>query len=187
MNNLIKYICSVVLIMTLIGNSHSALAQRTIPKQSSLQALALFNGHSFGAEAIYGKYTLNGYWNTGISFNDYNTSLDSGDKYQYEHLSVKGGYMFRIVATTRRNINVYGGGGAFIGCELMDPFEKLPFYIETNTNDFRFLYGIYGEINLEIFLAEKTALTVNIALPVNFSSVFDAVRYQTGLGCRILL
>lgn len=187
MNIFIKYIWFAIAIVGLIINSYSAAAQRTIPEQSSLQAIALFNGCSFGTEAIYAKYTLNGYWNSGISFNDYSTILDSGDKYQYEHISAKGGYMFRIVGTSKRNVNMYGGGGAFIGCELMDPFEKLPFYIETNTNDFRFLYGIYGEVNLEIFLAEKTALTVNISLPINFSSVFDAIHYQTGLGCRILL
>ena len=186
MQNLIKYILCLISVISFMTISHYASAQRTMHGQSSIHAEALFNGRSFGAEVSYGQYTLNGYWDTGISFNDYNENLSTGDRFQYGHLSVKGGYMFRIAGTTSRNISLYGGGGTFLGYELMDPFGRLPF-IETNTNDFRFLYGIYAKINLEVFLIEKTALTLNLALPVNFSSVFEAVHYQTGLGCKILL
>lgn len=187
MHNSIKYIYHWLLVIVLAIFPLYASAQRTMPGQSSIQAEVLFNGHSFGAGAAYGQYTLSGYWTTAISFNDYRKEISTGDKFQYEHLSVKGGYMFRIAGTVKRDVNLYGGCGAFIGCELMDPFGRLPFYIETNTNDFRFLYGIYGGVCLEIFVSEKTALIFGVELPVNFSSVFDAVHYQAGIGCRFLL
>lgn len=166
---------------------HLASAQRTMSGQSSIQAEALFNGRSFGAEVIYGKYTLSGYWDAGITYNDYREKISTGDCFQYGHFAAKGGYMFRLAATKSRSVNLYGGAGAFMGCELMDPFARMPFYIETNTNDYRFLYGIYGKILLEVFVSEKTALTIGLALPLNFSSVFDAIHYQSGIGCRVLL
>ena len=187
MQNLIKYILCLISVISFMTISHYASAQRTMHGQSSIHAEALFNGRSFGAEVIYGKYTLSGYWDAGITYNDYREKISTGDCFQYGHFAAKGGYMFRLAATKSRSVNLYGGAGAFMGCELMDPFARMPFYIETNTNDYRFLYGIYGKILLEVFVSEKTALTIGLALPLNFSSVFDAIHYQSGIGCRVLL
>lgn len=186
MTKLAGHMGRTMLVAVFIIVPYLASAQRTMPGQSSIQAEALFNGSSFGAETRYGKYTLSGYWEAGVTYEDYREKLSTGDRFQYGHFAAKGGYMFRLTGTKNRSVNLYGGTGAFIGCELMDPFGRLPF-IETNTNDYRFLYGIYGGIGLEVFVAGKTALTAGITLPVNFSSVFDTVHYQAGIGCRVLL
>ena len=81
MQNLIKYILCLISVISFMTISHYASAQRTMHGQSSIHAEALFNGRSFGAEVSYGQYTLNGYWDTGISFNDYNENLSTGDSF----------------------------------------------------------------------------------------------------------
>ena len=108
----------------LMAASINAQAQRTMKEQSVIGAKTSFNGMSAGASIDYSQYTLNGFWYVGVSGNDYYALYTSNDWLRYDHICGYGGYLFRLVGTRSRSINLYGGGEVIVGLELIDPFEE---------------------------------------------------------------
>lgn len=164
-----------------------ASAQRTISGQSALGLSARYNGTSVGAEAFYSQYTLNGYWNVGITGDLYATPLSTGDKMSYMDVAAAGGYMFRLVGTRNRAFNLYAGVGVFAGVEWIDPASRLPKHIVTGLPTVQFLYGVYMRMGVECFLGTRVALTLSGVLPVNFSSKITMLHYGGEAGIKILL
>lgn len=167
-----------------------ANAQRTMNGQSAICADVSFNGMSAGITVDYSRYTLNGFWSAGISCNDYKARLSTGGilngMFRYGHIGLCGGYMFRIAGTRDRSINLYGGGNIFIGAELADPFDKVPYHLAIPMGN-GFLYGIAPEVMVEFFVSTRFAFTATGALPINFSSVAGAVNFNVGAGIKIML
>ena len=107
-------IAIVVLFMTACINAE---AQRTMKGQSVIGAETSFNGISAGATINYSQYTLNGFWYVGISGNDYYALYSDSDILRYNHICGYGGYLFRLVGTRSRSINLYGGGEIIVGMD----------------------------------------------------------------------
>lgn len=158
-----------------------------MPGRSIFTLGSHYNGSSFGAEAFFGQYVLAGYWNAGIKASDYRTPLSTGAQMQYVHIAAAGEFMFRLVSTRKRNINLYTGAGAFAGIELVDPFHRLPSYIGLSILGKSFLYGIYGKVLAEFYLGRHFAVTLEGSVPMTFPGRLGWLRWNAGIGMRITI
>ena len=165
----------------------SASAQRTMNGQFSLCPSACWTGSSFGAEAFFSQYTLGGYWEAGLSAKQYAKGTSTGVDINSLNIAASGNYLFRLVGTRSRSVNLYGGAGAFLGYEAIDPMRLLPSTIQTNLKNGYFLYGLQAKLVAEFFIAKKVALTLDGCIPVNFSSPLGKFHYDVGLGLKFLL
>ena len=165
----------------------SASAQRTMSGQSSLCLQSSWTGSSFGAEAFFSQYTLGGFWEAGLSAKQYKKDTSAGVDINSLNIAASGNYLFRLVGTRSRSINLYGGAGAFLGYEAIDPMHKMPSTIQTNLKNGYFLYGLQAKLVAEFFISKSFAFTLNGCVPINFSSPMGWFHYDIGLGMKVML
>lgn len=184
----INKVCRVLLIGALLLLARqTASAQRTISRQLATYAISYYTGTSVGAEAFCQQYTLDGYWEAGVTVSPYMYPLSTGDILCDMHLAAAGGYLWRLAATRSRSINWYAGAGAFAGVEWCDPFEQLPEYVRLGVADIGFLYGVYAKTTVELFVASRFALVIQGAVPINFSSFTGPFHWHAGVGVKFML
>lgn len=155
--------------------------------QSSIRLDALCTDSSFGAEAFYCQYTLSGYWETGLSGKYYNRQTSAGVKLGGLHCCAAADYMFRLVGSRNRAVSLYGGGGAFLGYEVIDPFGIFPTHYHSNLHSGYFLYGIQAKLSAELFVSKTCAFTLNGNIPFNFSSPMGWFHFDGGIGVKFML
>ena len=178
---------SLLILVCEVSFMSNASAQRTMAGQGFLSADCLYDFENFGAMAEYGQYTLDGFWMVGANGHLYDTATSSEYRLEYTHCYAFGGYMHRLAGTRGRSVNLYGGGGVFIGAEVLDPINRLPKDTILGANRARFLYGVYAGLSAEFFIVEKLAVTVNAIAPLNFSSGIRMLNYDVGLGLKVML
>ena len=155
--------------------------------QSSLCLQSSWTGSSFGAEAFFSQYTLSGFWETGLSAKQYKKGTSAGVDISSLNIAASGNYLFRLVGTRSRSVNLYGGAGAFLGYEAIDPMHRLPSTIQTNLKNGYFLYGLQAKLVAEFFISKSFAFTLNGCVPINFSSPMGWFHYDIGLGMKVML
>ena len=170
-----------------VGFMVNASAQRTMAGQGYISADCLYDFENFGAKAEYGQYTLGGFWSVGASGHFYDAPTSSKYNLEYVHCYVFGGYMHRLVGTRRRSVNLYGGGGVFMGAEVLDPMSRLPKDTVLGIGRTAFLYGVYAGLSAEFFIVEKVAVMASALVPLNFSSGIRMLNYDFGLGLKVML
>lgn len=178
---------SAVILLTLYS-AHNGYAQRTMRDQNLLTISVqtpCTGARDFGASVSYGRYLLDSYWRTCVSAIPRGIQLSTGDRMDLLGIRAGADYMYRIAATRSRSFNLYGGGGAFIGYEIYDPFTRLAPNINTGLKDGAFIYGINASIEAEVFIARRIALTVACATPLTFGSVTRWIRINATAGIRI--
>lgn len=172
-----------------VGND--AFGQRTVNSALMLTAEYSYpfsgNGDDFCLDLCCGQYQLNSYWNAGITGNLYSHDLKNESMMQYAQIAAIGEWMYRLVGTRNRAVNLYLGGGMFIGYEAYDPFGKLPEYFETGLGVGSFLYGIHAKLEGEFFIWRNVAIVLGGRLPVNFTSPVSKLNYHVSAGLRINL
>ena len=146
-----------------------------------------WNGASVSAGAFFSQYTLNGFWEAGIVGNDYTLPMSVGGCLRYNHLAAAGGYQFRLVANRSRSVNLYGGGGVFIGAELVDPMRQLPDYFSLSIPSESFLYGIYAKTEVEFCIGRRFAITVEAGSGLTPSNKLRLFGFIAGLGFKLIL
>lgn len=176
-----------ILVVTATLCCLSASAQRTMSGQSSLCLQSSWTGSSFGAEAFFSQYTLGGFWDAGLSAKQYRKGTSAGVDINSLNIAASGNYLFRLVGTRSRGVNLYGGAGAFLGYEAIDPMHKLPSTIQTNLKNGYFLYGLQAKLVAEFFISKSFAFTLNGCVPINFSSPMGWFHYDIGLGMKVML
>lgn len=165
----------------------SASAQRTMNGQSSLCLQAAYTGFSFGAEAFFSRYSPIGFWEAGIGAKQYTSPTSADIGINSLHAMIEGGYLFRIAGTRCHSVNLYGGAGAFLGYEAVDPKRRLPSSLQTNLKDCYFLYGLHAKLVAEFFISKAVAFTLNGCAPINFSSPLGKIHYDAGVGMKVML
>lgn len=95
--------------------------------------------------------------------------------------------MHRLAGTRRRSVNLYGGGGVFMGAEVLDPMSRLPKDTVLGIGKTAFLYGVYAGLSAEFFIVEKVAVMASALVPLNFSSGIRMLNYDFGLGLKVML
>ena len=177
----------VILLLTLLLTIQPASAQRTMSGQFSLAVSAHYNGSFLGAEAFLSQYTLIGFWEAGVGGDAFTAPLSNGLRLEYADVAARGGYLFRLVGTRNRALNLYAGGGALVGIEAIDPRMRIPSYYDLGLPSIGFLYGLYAKSQAEVFIGRKVALTLGGGLSVNFSSRISHLHPDAELGIKILL
>ena len=164
-----------------------ASAQRTMPGRSSVAITGGWNGSLVSAGAFFSQYTLNGFWEAGIIGQDHLIPMSVGGSLRYDHLAVAGGYQFRLVASRSRAVNLYAGGGIFIGAELVDPMRQLPDYLSLSVPSESFLYGIYAKTEAEFFIGRRFAITAEAGSQLTPSDKLRLFGFIAGLGLKLIL
>lgn len=170
--------------------SSEAKAQRTMRYQNILTgqlSVPYAKNPDIGGVLSYGQYTLNGYWSAGIKSIGRTQPEGKYNLLQTQTLRLYGEYMHRLISDRKRIINLYCGGGPFIGYEFYDPFGRLPDHIQKSIEDNAFIYGIKGSIEIEIFLMKKIAFVLGANMPLTFGSESSWFRGNSTAGLRINL
>lgn len=176
-----------ILAAALLWCCTQASAQRTMPGRSSVAIMGGWNGPSVSAGAFFSQYTLNGFWEAGIVGHDYTLPMSVGGRLRYDHVAACGGYQFRLVANRSRSANLYGGGGVFVGAELVDPVRELPDYLSLPVPSRSFLFGIYAKTEAEFFIGRRLAITVEAGSQLTPSNKLRLVGFIAGLGLKLIL
>ena len=120
--------------IVLFASSQAASAQRTMKGQLHIGAQASLSADprvSIGGELSFGSYLLDSYIAGWINVTPDFITLPTGHQLGYVPINVGADYMYRVAATRARSVNLYVGGGVFLGWELYDPFKRVPSYIDT--------------------------------------------------------
>lgn len=179
-----------IIITTIVVFSTSLSAQRTMKGQFEIQAEGLYTLSSGGVSVSFGQYLINSYWDCGINATNRKKGITDGyDDYKidFSHLEAFGDFMYRLVGTRDRRVNLYGGGGIFLGYEAYDTFSRLPDSIDLESVGMAkgsFLYGIHARLEMEAFITPRIAVTVAARTPWNFSSPCRKFCAEFGAGLR---
>lgn len=112
-------------------------------------------------------------------------TLPTSHQLGYIPINVGAEYMYRVAATRSRSVNLYVGGGVFLGWELYDPFRRLPSYIDTGFGNGAFIYGVSASIASEFFITRTVALTLESRMPVSISSKTEILKLHLKAGIKV--
>lgn len=181
------YALVLLIVFDLTGLSEAS-AQRTMRYQNLLtfELVSPVDSRPKPGGAIsYGQYTLDGLWRSNASVRTREYPISSGGRLELMTIGFEGDYMHRILGTRSRSISLYGGGGAFLGYEIYDPFGRLPQSIDTGIGDGTFIYGIKAGMEAEIFIISRVAIVLGIDITMTFSSAAHWLRAEGRIGLRI--
>ncbi|MBQ0070997.1 MAG: conjugal transfer protein TraO [Spirochaetales bacterium] len=186
-----RFIISFLLVFSAI----STFAQRTSQGTffATIETGTTFS--SFGLVGIEGGlYSRNGFWDVRIgsmmiSRRTVGSMAENTGRLSAMRADLEGSYMFRLYSNKNRIFNLYAGGGAFIGAEMIDPFGTfsrtavLPFSTSTV-----FIYGISPRADAEFFFLPMTvpnlALTGIIRTPLCFNSQMQMFHAELLVGLK---
>lgn len=174
--------------MILLSSSQAVSAQRTMKGQLHIGAQASLSADphmAAGGELTFGSYLLDSYIVGWINITPDRITLPTGHLLGYVPINIGADYMYRVVATRSRSINLYVGGGVFLGWEFYDPFGRVPSYIDTGLPDGTFIYGVAPAIDSEFFLSRNVALTLGARSPISISSQTEILKLHLRAGIRI--
>lgn len=194
MQRFLFYCLSILLCLS--GASVKCFAQRTSDGCVHIglaQQISCYSTPSGGLDINAGMYMLHSYWKAGLSATDYNAiakgnNLD-GECFDHSHFIAYGEWMYRLVGTYSRNLNLYLGGGAFLGANVYELFRPLPEGTERTFPKSEFIYGLKPAVELEFFFCRKVAFILGANFPFTFSSSLetDIAHVVGSLGIRVSL
>jgi hypothetical protein len=138
-----------------------------------------------GGELSFGSYLLDSHISGWINVTPDYISLPTGHQLGYIPINVGADYMYRVAATRARSVNLYVGGGVFLGWELYDPFKRVPSYIDTGFGKGNFIYGVSPALESEFFITRTVALTLGTRMPVSISSKTEILKLHLKAGLRV--
>ena len=174
--------------IVLFSSSQIVSAQRTMKGQYHLAAEAAFAADPrvpAGVEISFGAYLLDSYVIGWINVTPDYVTLPTSHQLEYIPINVGADYMYRVAATRARSVNLYVGGGVYLGWELYDPFRKVPSYIDTGFGSGTFIYGVAPALDSEFFITRRLALTLGARMPVSISSKTEILKLHLKAGIRI--
>ena len=174
--------------IVLFSSSQIISAQRTMKGQYHLAAEAAFAADPrvpAGVEISFGAYLLDSYVIGWINVTPDYVTLPTSHQLEYIPINFGADYMYRVAATRARSVNLYVGGGVYLGWELYDPFRKVPSYIDTGFGSGTFIYGVAPALESEFFIARRLALTLGVRMPVSISSKTEILKLHLKAGIRI--
>ena len=174
--------------IVLFASSQAACAQRTMKGQLHIGAQASLSADPWvpiGGELSFGSYLLDSHISGWINVTPDYISLPTGHQLGYIPINVGADYMYRVAATRARSVNLYVGGGVFLGWELYDPFKRVPSYIDTGFGKGNFIYGVGPALESEFFITRTVALTLGVRMPVSISSKTEILKLHLKAGLRV--
>ena len=174
--------------VVLFTSSSEASAQRTMKGQYHIGAhsvIATDSRFAAGGEISFGSYLLDSYIIGWVNITPDHIKLSSSHLLGYVPVAVGADYMHRVAATRSRSVNLYVGGGVFLGYEFYDPSSRVPSYINTNLGSGAFIYGAAPSIVSELFITKMIAITLGVRMPVSVSSKAEILKAHFKTGIRI--
>ena len=174
--------------IVLFSSSQVVSAQRTMKGQLHIGAHASLSADPqipIGGELSFGSYLLDSYMTGWINVTPDFITLPTTHQLGYIPINVGAEYMYRVAATRSRSVNLYVGGGVFLGWELYDPFRRLPSYIDTGFGNSTFIYGVSASIASEFFITRTVALTLESRMPVSISSKTEILKLHLKAGIKV--
>lgn len=174
-------------LLLLISTAGMSYAQRTIDGQYTVSGESFYTGSSLGGRISVGRYTGLGILNTSIAVANHRLDISDrlvGSKVDALHVYGEVSMMLVLISNRAHSLLLYGGAGAFIGAEALDPFGKLPKDIEV-VKPISPIYGISPRVEADVFIGRRMALTVACQAPFNIDMLRFA--YELALGFRIAL
>lgn len=174
--------------IVLFSSSQVVSAQRTMKGQLHIGAHASLSADPripIGGELSFGSYLLDSYMTGWINVTPDFITLPTTHQLGYIPINVGAEYMYRVAATRSRSVNLYVGGGVFLGWELYDPFKRLPSYIDTGFGNGAFIYGVSASIASEFFITRTVALTLESRMPVSISSKTEILKLHLKAGIKV--
>ena len=174
--------------IVLFSSSWVVSAQRTMKGQNHIAAEAVIAADPrlpIGAEISFGQYLLDSYVHGWINYSPDYVLLSTSHPLEYIPVTVGADYMHRIAATRSRSVNLYVGGGVFLGWEFYDPFRRLPSYIDTGLESGAFIYGIAPSIVSEFFFTRTVGFILGARMPVSISSKTEILKLHLKAGIRV--
>lgn len=172
----------------LFTSSQAVSAQRTMKGQLHIGAHASLSADPrvpAGGELSFGSYLLDSYITGWINVTPDYITLPTSHQLGYIPINVGADYMYRVAATRSRSINLYVGGGIFLGWEIYDPFKRLPSYIDTGFGNGTFIYGVAPAVASEFFIARTVALSLEARMPVSISSKTEILKLYLKAGIKV--
>jgi len=145
----------------------------------------------FGIEA--GRYTMTARWSCSIR-----GIIPTGG--EFGSLTAAGAWMYRAVATSNRALNLYCGGGAFLGVDFDEVNGAVREVISDGGTDSSatwsqgdegsarhssFTYGLEPAAELELFITRKAALVAVASLPIRLLTRQETLSLRASAGIRI--
>ena len=174
--------------IVLFSSSQVVSAQRTMKGQLHIGANASISADPripVGGEFSCGSYLLDSYIAGWINVTPDFITLPTGHQLGYVPINVGADYMYRVAATRARSVNLYVGGGVFLGWELYDPFKRVPSYIDTGFGKGNFIYGVAPALESEFFITRTVAVTLGARMPVSISSKTEILKLHLKAGFRV--
>ena len=174
--------------IVLLSSSQLISAQRTMKGQLHIGAQASMSADPqipIGGEISFGSYLLDSYITGWINVTPDYVILPASHRLGYIPINVGADYMYRVAASRARSVNLYVGGGVFLGWELYDPFKKIPPYIDTGFGKGVFIYGVAPAIDSEFFITRTVAVTLGARMPVSISSKTEILKLHLKAGIKI--
>ena len=174
--------------IVLFSSSQAVSAQRTMKGQLHIGANGSISADPripVGGEISCGSYLLDSYIAGWINVTSDFITLPTGHQLGYVPINVGADYMYRVAATRARSVNLYVGGGVFLGWELYDPFRRLPSFIDTGFGNGAFIYGVSASIASEFFITRTVALTLESRMPVSISSKTEILKLHLKAGIKV--
>ena len=194
----IRILLVLLFMVALMLVPHAARAQRTMRGQWYAGAVATCTlspkagSHpGFGIEA--GRYTMTARWSASIR-----GIVPAGD--EVGSLSAAGAWMYRAVATSNRALNIYCGGGAFLGIDFDEVNDAVKEVLsdggtassatwtqgdDGTVSHSAFTYGLEPAAELELFITRKAALVAGVSIPVRFLTRQETLSLRASAGIRI--
>lgn len=177
-----EIVIMVIVLSLLCALPQPAQAQRTTCGGGMV---SLEGFYPLGAGLSYGQYLPSSYWEAGVNALWRSHDINDESKMQYMPLSVYGEWLYRVVGTRSRSLNLYAGAGVFLGWEFYDPFTSLPDHLSSNLPAGTFLYGIRAQAQLQIFLSRSFSILLSGKAPINFSSPCTWIQPCVCFGLRL--
>ena len=183
-----------LILLAVLASGLTAGAQRTAYKQPFLDARVTTEFTSVGGDISFGMYDRHFYWSAGLLMDNLmhppkGAPEQSRIKGALTRLTPYGAFMYRLLRTNNRAVNLYGGGDVFIGIETFDLFHV----VNNGETKTRFIYGGALRLEGEFFVSMRLAILV----PVRFSVTGNTkaprsvdndkpnlINLTTGLGIR---
>lgn len=187
-----------IILICVVWSPCNAFAQRTSDGTFFVAARPTVSACSTPRPGIAlegGQYLLSSFWRAGIWASDYSQKLESasGDRLpemlDHMHLRAQGDYLFRLAANYSRSVNLYAGGGVFLGYHAYQVLSTIPSELSGDFPSGEFIYGLVPSLEGEFFVSGRVAITLGVHCPVTFSSSLrtDLCHLDASLGVRVNL
>lgn len=176
----------------LLSSSFTASAQRTGKGQFLFTADATTNMfNSIGWDLSVGQYLKYSYWNAGIMSENPRVPVNgAGENVTFARFTPFGSFMYRLIGTSNRVFNVYGGADIFFGLEFIDLYAQLTnetyrALLNAGYPQTKFIYGGGLKIELEVFPFRSWAIVLPVRAHLTGNTSTDQMfAVSAGLGVR---